>query len=145
MELRSCRIVADSAKHDVYLQWIQSHVGIYGNDSTDSLAKQVITPARNVALTFTEMFFIKKRNVQNIWKISPIYRFYFRDEPGHSLIFRKNKGDQTAFTRFITDHIKCLKFERHHKVSPISNKSFFKTASPTHLQLCEFFKGRFFS
>ena len=111
---------------------------IYKKEISDIFTKQaqLIPYRKKLALKFTEMFSIKKRNVQKIWKVSLIHSQYLGDKSGRPLTIWADKGDRTAFTRFISGYINCFKFEQHRKVFPSYNKCFSNTASPAHLLIC---------
>ena len=127
-----------SAKRDIYLQWIPSHVGLYGNEIADSLAKRGTNEPlpENLALTSSEIHSIRKKGVQLVWKTPPVHIWYSGDKPGRALTFRGNRGDQTAYTRFTSGHIKCMRYEQQRKVYPTCNKCFSSAASPAHLLSC---------
>ncbi|GFS49875.1 metabotropic glutamate receptor 8 [Trichonephila clavipes] len=52
-----------SQQHEIYFQWIPSHIGLFGNDTADLLAKEGVTEnlMSRRTLTFSEIFL--KRNL----------------------------------------------------------------------------------
>ncbi|GFW63436.1 RNase H domain-containing protein [Trichonephila clavipes] len=52
-----------SQQHEIYFQWIPSHIGLFGNDTADLLAKKGVTEdlMSRRTLTFSEFFL--KRNL----------------------------------------------------------------------------------
>ncbi|GBM99527.1 hypothetical protein AVEN_250600-1, partial [Araneus ventricosus] len=56
--------------HEVHLQWIPSHVDIYGNDVSDDLAKQVTSEplCSTLSITFDEIYSIRKNKDLKTWR-----------------------------------------------------------------------------
>ncbi|GBO30562.1 hypothetical protein AVEN_112900-1 [Araneus ventricosus] len=59
--------------HEVHLQWIPSHVDIYGNEVADNLAKQgTVEPLCSTpSLTFDEIYSIRKNKDLRTWRVPP--------------------------------------------------------------------------
>ncbi|GBN73004.1 hypothetical protein AVEN_21294-1 [Araneus ventricosus] len=59
--------------HEVHLQWIPSHVDIYGNEVADDLAKQGTGEPLCSApsLTFDEIYSIRKNKNLKTWRVPP--------------------------------------------------------------------------
>ncbi|GFV54781.1 RNase H domain-containing protein [Trichonephila clavipes] len=55
-------------QHEIYFQWIPSHIGLLGNDTADLLAKEGVTEdlMSRITLTFSEFFFKTKSLIQEI-------------------------------------------------------------------------------
>ncbi|XP_042913314.2 leucine-rich repeat transmembrane neuronal protein 4-like [Parasteatoda tepidariorum] len=73
-----------SVKRVIYLQWIPSHVGLYGNEISDSLAKldtNELLP-ESLTLTSSEIHSIRKKSVQLVWNSPPVHFWYSGDKWG---------------------------------------------------------------
>ncbi|GFW65967.1 RNase H domain-containing protein [Trichonephila clavipes] len=59
-----------SQQHEIYFQWIPSHIGLFGNDTADLLAKEGVTEnlMSRRTLTFSEIFSKTKSLIQELWK-----------------------------------------------------------------------------
>ncbi|GFV54051.1 hypothetical protein TNCV_1071741 [Trichonephila clavipes] len=70
-----------------YFQWIPSHIGLFGNDTADLLAKEGVTEnlMSRRTLTFSEIFSKTKSLIQELWKTPPIHPWYNRQAPGGAL------------------------------------------------------------
>ncbi|XP_042906414.1 uncharacterized protein [Parasteatoda tepidariorum] len=88
--------------HDIHIQWIPSHVGLIGNERADQLAKEGTSlPATpNTALTYSELFSIRKSKVNKAWLVPPDHNWYARKRPGGALDLLGTRADQTATCRF---------------------------------------------
>ncbi|GBL96305.1 hypothetical protein AVEN_238675-1 [Araneus ventricosus] len=73
--------------HEVHLQWIPSHVDIYGNEVADNLAKQgTAEPLFSTpSLTFDEIYSIRKNKDLKTWRVPPSHDWYKRSSPGGSI------------------------------------------------------------
>ncbi|GFW08492.1 hypothetical protein TNCV_2775141 [Trichonephila clavipes] len=58
-----------SQQHEIYFQWIPSHIGLFGNDTADLLAKEGVTEdlMSRKTLTFSEIFSETKSLIQELW------------------------------------------------------------------------------
>ena len=126
-----------SKSRTVHLQWIPSHVDIYGNEVADSLAKEGSeAPAPFPVLTFPEAYSIKKNRTKLKWLIPPANNWYKRKSPGGSLGLTCDRKDQTTLSRFASGHLKTLTFQGGLKVFPICGKCATEMASPDHILDC---------
>ncbi|GBN10807.1 hypothetical protein AVEN_239882-1 [Araneus ventricosus] len=73
--------------HEVHLQWIPSHVDIYGNEVADNLAKQGTAEplCSTPSLTFDEIYSIRKNKDLKTWRVPPYHDWYKRSSPGAPL------------------------------------------------------------
>ncbi|GFV00404.1 putative RNA-directed DNA polymerase from transposon BS [Trichonephila clavipes] len=73
-----------SQQHEIYFQWIPSHIGLFGNDTADLLAKEGVTEdlMSRRTLTFSEIFSKTKSLIQELWKTPPSHPWYNRQAPG---------------------------------------------------------------
>ncbi|GFT85658.1 putative RNA-directed DNA polymerase from transposon BS [Trichonephila clavipes] len=64
-----------SQQHEIYFQWIPSHIGLFGNDTADLLAKEGVTEnlMSRRTLTFSEIFSKTKSLIQELWKTPPTH------------------------------------------------------------------------
>ncbi|GFW23760.1 putative RNA-directed DNA polymerase from transposon BS [Trichonephila clavipes] len=69
-----------SQQHEIYFQWIPSHIGLFGNDTADLLAKEGVTEdlMSRRTLTFSEIFSKTKSLIQELWKTPPTHPWYNR-------------------------------------------------------------------
>ncbi|GBN35470.1 hypothetical protein AVEN_63952-1 [Araneus ventricosus] len=81
--------------HEVHLQWIPSHVDIYGNEIADDLAKQgTAEPLCSApSLTFDEIYAIRKNKNLKTWWVSPSHDWYKRSSPGGSIGLTCDRAD----------------------------------------------------
>ncbi|KAG8202027.1 hypothetical protein JTE90_010398 [Oedothorax gibbosus] len=68
-------LVRLSDSHSSYFQWVLSHVGLFDNESADDLAKDASmeTLHCNNKLTFSEIFTIKKLELNAYWRVPSNY------------------------------------------------------------------------
>ena len=101
-----------SLSHQIHLQWIPSHVGIEGNEIADTLAKAGASEASvlTASLTSLEIFSRVKSQNKTTWLVTPIHHWYRSSRPGGSLTLDYNRQDQTTLTRFLSGHIRAMKY-----------------------------------
>ncbi|GBO41132.1 hypothetical protein AVEN_270767-1 [Araneus ventricosus] len=124
--------------HEVHLQWILSHVDIYGNEVADDLAKQgTVEPLCSVpSLTFDEIYSIRKSKDLKTWRVPPSHDWYKRRSPGGSIGLACVRADQTALSRFVSGHLRSCSFSHGSKVFPVCAKCGVASASPEHILSC---------
>ncbi|GIY23735.1 hypothetical protein CEXT_206611 [Caerostris extrusa] len=119
-----------------------------GNEEADSLANYAVLQLMtdHHALTFSEIFTLRKIAANKLWAIPRIHNWYycrllatsyvrwftvyFREKPALLLLFKGNREMQTAFSGFASGHIRCLSFNNKVKVSPTCAKCGLDSASP---------------
>ncbi|GFU69651.1 putative RNA-directed DNA polymerase from transposon BS [Trichonephila clavipes] len=76
-----------SQQHEIYFQCILSHIGLFGNDTADLLAKEGVTEdlMSRRTLTFSDIFSKTKSLIQELWKTHPTHPWYNRQAPGGAL------------------------------------------------------------
>ncbi|GBL66776.1 hypothetical protein AVEN_161013-1 [Araneus ventricosus] len=124
------KIVTLSQKSRVCIQWIPSHVGVFGNEVADLLAKEgsTLPSAASGELFASEIFPIHRDKANSTWKIPPAHEWYAGNRPGLSLQSEGTRSAQTALTRLRSGHIKSLRFVDKEKSFPCSCP-----ASPAHV------------
>ncbi|GBN31087.1 hypothetical protein AVEN_192502-1 [Araneus ventricosus] len=107
--------------HEVHLQWIPSHVDIYGNEVADNLTKQGTAEplCSTPSLTFHEIYSIRKNKDLKTWRVPPSHDFYKRSSPGGSIGLACDRADQTAVSRFVSGHLRSCSFSHGNKVFPV--------------------------
>ena len=86
-------------KHTLILQWIPSHCGIHGNETSDTLAKEGTTYAQNdISTTYSEVKTIIKAKQQNLFKQN--HPHSNRNDPYHLL----TRHEQVSIFRLRTGH-----------------------------------------
>ncbi|GBM03997.1 hypothetical protein AVEN_99193-2 [Araneus ventricosus] len=120
----------------VCFQWIPSHVGVFGNEEADVLAKEgSALPSASYSELFTsEIYSIHKAIANSAWRNPPTHDWYAGNRPGLSLQSVGTRSAQTALARLRSGHIKSLKFidkEKTFSSCPCSCP-----ASPAHIIDC---------
>ncbi|GFV46394.1 putative RNA-directed DNA polymerase from transposon BS [Trichonephila clavipes] len=107
-----------SQQHEIYFQWIPSHIGLFGNDTADLLAKEGVTEnlMSRRTLTFSEIFSKTKSLIQELWKTPPTHPWYNRQAPGGALSLKADRVVQTTISRLASGHIRGLSFNLGQKI-----------------------------
>ncbi|GBM65898.1 hypothetical protein AVEN_23928-1 [Araneus ventricosus] len=126
----------DIKKSRVCIQWISSHVGVFGNEVADFLEKEgsALPSAAFVELFASKIFSIHRPKVNATWKVPPAHEWYAGNRPGLSLQSEGTRSAQTVLARFRSGRIKNLKFvdkEKTYSSCPCSCP-----ASPAHVIDC---------
>ncbi|GBN03935.1 hypothetical protein AVEN_79216-1 [Araneus ventricosus] len=124
--------------HEVHLQWIPSHVDIYGNEVADNLAKQGTAEplCSTPSLTFDEIYSIRKNKDLKTWRVPPSHDWYKRSSPGGSIGLACDRADQTALSRFVSGHLRSCSFSHGNKVFQVCAKCGVASASPEQILSC---------
>ncbi|GFV49030.1 RNase H domain-containing protein [Trichonephila clavipes] len=101
-----------SQQHEIYFQWIPSHIGLFGNDTADLLAKE------------------------ELWKTPPTHPWYNRQAPGGALSIKADRVAQTTISRLASGHIRGLSFNLGQKIYENCTKCNLVQATPDHLLFC---------
>ncbi|GFX16179.1 putative RNA-directed DNA polymerase from transposon BS [Trichonephila clavipes] len=127
-----------SQQHDFYFQWIPSHIGLFGNDTADLLAKEGVTEnlMSRRTLTFSEIFSKTKSLIQELWKTPPTHPWYNRQAPGGALSIKADRVVQTTISRLASGHIRGLSFNLGQKIYENCTKCNLVQATPDHLLFC---------
>ncbi|GFV55701.1 putative RNA-directed DNA polymerase from transposon BS [Trichonephila clavipes] len=127
-----------SQQHEIYFQWIPSHIGLFGNDTADLLAKEGVTEdlMSRRTLTFSEIFSKTKSLIQELWKTPPTHPWYNRQAPGGALSIKADRVVQTTISRLASGHIRGLSFHLGQKIYENCTKCNLVQATPDHLLFC---------
>ncbi|GFU67777.1 RNase H domain-containing protein [Trichonephila clavipes] len=101
-----------SQQHEIYFQWIPSHIGLFGNDTADLLAKE------------------------ELWKTPLTHPWYNRQAPGGALSIKADRVVQTTISRLASGHIRGLSFNLGQKIYENCTKCNLVQATPDHLLFC---------
>ncbi|GFU64002.1 RNase H domain-containing protein [Trichonephila clavipes] len=130
-----------SSNHCVHFQQVPSHVGIDGNEKADFLARtaaeEEVSPVGY--LTFSELSSLKKIELHHLRRTSPSHPWYFGRNPGGSFKLMPRKY-QSAFSRFVSGHIKALTFWQGQKIFPECHLCYSELVSPANILTCLNFK-----
>ncbi|GFW46252.1 uncharacterized protein TNCV_2813471 [Trichonephila clavipes] len=128
----------DGYQHEIYFQWIPSHIGLFGNDTADLLAKEGVTEnlMSRRTLTFSEIFSKTKSLIQELWKTPPTHPWYNRQAPGGALSIKADRVVQTTISRLASGHIRGLSFNFGQKIYENCTKCNLVQATPDHLLFC---------
>ncbi|GFW91526.1 transposable element Tcb2 transposase [Trichonephila clavipes] len=105
------------SNNHVHFQWVPSHVGIDGNEKADFLARNAaeVEVSSIGYLTFSEL---SSLNIEfHPLGRTPGHPWYFGRNPGSLLKLMPSKY-QTAFSRFLSGHMKVLTFHQGQKIFP---------------------------
>ncbi|GBN74350.1 hypothetical protein AVEN_210639-1 [Araneus ventricosus] len=132
----SCISVDTGKKSRVCFQWIPSHVGVFGNEEADLLAKEgsALPSATSSELFTSEIYSIHKAITNSAWGNPPTHDWYAGNRPGLSLQSVGTRSAQTALTKLRSGHIKGLKFID--KAKTFSSCPCSCPASPAHIIDC---------
>ncbi|GBO02666.1 hypothetical protein AVEN_63276-1 [Araneus ventricosus] len=130
------KIATLSQKSRVCFQWIPSHVGLFGNEEADVLAKEgsALPSATSSELFTSEIYSIHKAIANSAWRNPPTHDWYVGNRPGLPLQSVGTRSVQTALAGLRSGHIKSLKFidkEKTFSSCPCSCP-----ASPAHIIDC---------
>ncbi|GBN64248.1 hypothetical protein AVEN_28229-1 [Araneus ventricosus] len=111
-------------KSKVCIQWISSHVGVFGNEVVNLLAKEgsALPSAASGEIFASEISSTHRAKANSTWKVSPAHEWYAGNRPGMSLQSESTRSVQTALARLRSNHIKCLKFvdkEKTYSLVPV--------------------------
>ncbi|GFV19156.1 transposable element Tcb2 transposase [Trichonephila clavipes] len=127
-----------SSNHRVHFQWVPSHVGIDGNEKADFLARpaaeEEVSPTGSLTLSSFE-----KIELHHLGRTPFSYPWYFGRNPEGSFKLMPRKY-QTAFSRFVSDHIKALTFRQGQEIFPEYHLCYSELVSPAHILTCLDFK-----
>ncbi|GBM45728.1 hypothetical protein AVEN_156761-1 [Araneus ventricosus] len=130
------KIATLSQKSRVCFQWIPSHVGVFGNEEADVLAKEgsALPSATSNELFTSEIYSNHKAIANSAWRNPPTHDWYAGNHPGLSLQSVGTRSAQTALARLRSGHIKSLKFIDKEKT--FSSCLCSCPASPAHIIDC---------
>ncbi|GBN59034.1 hypothetical protein AVEN_254502-1, partial [Araneus ventricosus] len=99
-------------KSRVCIQWIPSHVGVFGNEVVDLHAKEgsALPSAASGELFASEIFSIHRAKANSTWKVPPAHEWYAGNRPDLPLQSEGTRSAQTALAKLRSGHIKSLKF-----------------------------------
>ncbi|GBM30168.1 hypothetical protein AVEN_134212-1 [Araneus ventricosus] len=105
-------ITSGNDKSRVCIQWIPSHVGVFGNEVADLLANEgsALPSAASGELLASEIVSIHRAKANSTWRVPPAHEWYAAIRPGLSLQSKGTRSAQTALASLRSGHIKSLKF-----------------------------------
>ncbi|GBN71096.1 hypothetical protein AVEN_247195-1 [Araneus ventricosus] len=111
------KIVSLSQRSRVCIQWIPSHVGVFGNEVADLLSKEgsALPSAASGELFASEISSTDRAEANSTWEVRPALEWYAGNRPGLSLQSEGTRSAQTALGSLRSDHIKSLKIRRQRK------------------------------
>ncbi|GBN86564.1 hypothetical protein AVEN_30747-1 [Araneus ventricosus] len=120
------KIVTLSQKSRVCIQRIPSHVGVFGNEGADLLAKEgsALPSAASGEFFASEIFSIHRAKAHFTWKVPTAKEWYAGNRPSLSLQSEGTRSAQTALARLRSGHIKSLKFVDKEKTYSLNSVKF---------------------
>ncbi|GBM19392.1 hypothetical protein AVEN_12325-1 [Araneus ventricosus] len=108
-------------KSRVCIQWIPSHVGVFGNKVEDLFGKEgsALPSAASGELFASEVFAIHGAKANSTWKVPPAHEWYAGNRPGLFLQSEGTRSAQTALARLRSGHIKSLKSSTKKRLIPL--------------------------
>ncbi|GFW05982.1 hypothetical protein TNCV_4477761 [Trichonephila clavipes] len=99
--------------------WVPFQEGIDGNEKAGFLARTAAEEEESStsSLTFSELSSLKKIELHHLRRTPPSHPSYFGSDSGGSFILMPRKY-QTAFSRFVSGHMKALTFHQGQKIFP---------------------------
>ncbi|GFX89036.1 uncharacterized protein TNCV_2853361 [Trichonephila clavipes] len=70
---------------------------------------------------------------KKVWSAPPDHPGISRKSPGGALEFDGDRKDQTAASRLLSGHLKCMSFESGRKAFQTCSKCHLEPASPEHI------------
>ena len=120
---------------EVIFQWVPSHIGLFGNERADVLAKQGALSCVNLGpLTTDEISSLTKKSAYKKWVVD--HHWYKANKPGQSLNTGLQRSEQSAVTRFCTGHLRYVKYDDGVSTHPVCPNCSVDQASPQHLSKC---------
>ncbi|GFT62772.1 RNase H domain-containing protein [Trichonephila clavipes] len=117
-----------------------SEKSLLENDVAEDLAKAAtrnpVDPADNMVLTWTEIYSRARELICRTWVVPPVHTWYSQRHPGSAISFKGSKSYQTAFSRFLTGHLRCINFEGGKRNFPICLKCNISPFYPQHILQC---------
>ncbi|GFU25358.1 RNase H domain-containing protein [Trichonephila clavipes] len=119
-------------------EWNPFHVNVPGNEVADFLANRDCSgiATTDYSLAYREMYSLVKIKDKQVWMALPHHPRISRKSPGSALEFDGDRNDQTAVSRMLSGHLKCMTFESGRKVFQTCLKCHLLLASPEHILDC---------
>ncbi|GFT57015.1 RNA-directed DNA polymerase from mobile element jockey [Nephila pilipes] len=118
------------------LQWIPSHVGVYGNEIADLLAVESseLPTAPSTKLQTSEVHSLFLAKINTTWRTSPEHAWYAAESSRLSLQCSYPRLAQTTLSTLRTGHIKSVIFNGNEKTCAVCRCS--AIAAPSHILDC---------
>ncbi|GFX70910.1 RNase H domain-containing protein [Trichonephila clavipes] len=128
----------ESTVSSTLTEWNPFHVNVPGNEVADFLAKRGCSgiATTDYALAYREMYSLVKIKDKQVWMALPHQPGISRKSPGRALEFGGDRNDETAVSRMLSGHLKCMTFESGRKVFQTCPKCHLLLAFSEHILDC---------
>jgi len=125
---------------ELNIQWIPSHISIFGNDLADQLAKQGANDPKestSTKVTAEDHYNHFRHQIHKEWKANTKHDWYSSTKPGETVLLKLTRQEQAALSRLRTGQLKSMIFnEQGEKTFPNCPRCNGGQSTPLHIMQC---------